>query len=147
MTPLATFLVEDSPVIRHNLVSTLEDLTAIKVVGVAECEADAVGALSDPRQRVDLVILDVVLREGTGLGVLRHAEVKHPGRTFVVLSNYATPEVRARALGLGATRVFDKSREIDALLDFCSDLAARAAKRADTGLDGILDEKRRHRTG
>ncbi len=44
--------------------------------------------------------------------------------TVVVLSNYATPEMRRKCLELGAARVFDKSHEIDDLLVFCSRLAA-----------------------
>jgi two-component system, OmpR family, response regulator len=127
MPLLKTFLIEDSPVIRQNLISTLEDLTAVRVVGFAEDEAQAVQVLSDRSRIIDLVILDVVLREGTGLGVLRRAEVRRVGRIFVVLSNYATVEVRARAMGLGAARVFDKSREIDALLDYCGSLSTTPA--------------------
>ena len=41
----------------------------------------------------------------------------------VVLSNYATPEMRERCLELGADGVFDKSTEIDALLSYCAGLA------------------------
>jgi len=35
------------------------------------------------------------------------------------LSNFAISEVRDRCLQLGADAVFDKSNEIDALLDYC----------------------------
>jgi two-component system OmpR family response regulator len=119
---LHTFVIEDSPVIRQNLVSTLEDLTSVKVVGVADTEAEAVRVLSNLSLRIDLVIVDVILREGTGLGVLRRPEVRRAGRHFVVFSNYATAEVRARATSLGASRVFDKSGEIDALIDYCNKL-------------------------
>jgi DNA-binding NarL/FixJ family response regulator len=41
----------------------------------------------------------------------------------VVLSNFATPEVRRRCLALGAAEVFDKSRDLDALIDYCDKLA------------------------
>jgi len=41
----------------------------------------------------------------------------------VVLSNFATPEIRRRALALGAARVFDKSRDLDALIDYCDELS------------------------
>ena len=41
----------------------------------------------------------------------------------VVLSNFATPDIRRRCLGLGADGVFDKSGEIDALIDYCRQLA------------------------
>jgi len=43
---------------------------------------------------------------------------------MVVLSNYATPDMRRKCLELGADRVFDKSNEIDALIQYCGRLAA-----------------------
>jgi DNA-binding NarL/FixJ family response regulator len=42
---------------------------------------------------------------------------------LVVLSNYATPDMRRKCLQLGADKVFDKSNEIDGLISYCSDLA------------------------
>ena len=41
----------------------------------------------------------------------------------MVLTNYATDEIRRHALALGASRVFDKSGEIDALVEHCIALA------------------------
>jgi two-component system, OmpR family, response regulator len=83
--------------------------------------------LSEGDRTCDLVIVDIVLRQGTGFGVLGAPAVRQPGRHFVVLSNYATPDVSRRALQLGAQRVFDKSNDIDALVDYCRQLAAPAA--------------------
>ena len=48
-----------------------------------------------------------------------------PERKVVVISNYATPEIRKHCLALGANEVFDKSTEIDALVDYCRALAAQ----------------------
>ena len=45
-------------------------------------------------------------------------------RRSVVLSNYATPDMRRKCLELGADRVFDKSNEIDALIGYCLRLAS-----------------------
>ena len=42
-----------------------------------------------------------------------------PGQKMVVLSNYATPDIRMRCAQLGVDAVFDKSNEIDALVDYC----------------------------
>jgi DNA-binding NarL/FixJ family response regulator len=75
----------------------------------------------------ELVIVDIVLRQGTGFGVLSDPAIRRPGRQFVVLSNYANSDVSRRALELGAQRVFDKSNDIDALVDYCRQLAASAA--------------------
>ncbi len=128
MPLLQIYLVEDSPVIRESLIATLEELAPVKVVGSAEDEDSALRWLGT--HRADLVIVDLFLKGGSGLGVLRAAQLLAPGTgdhgtrpRHVVLSNYATPAMRERCLALGADGVFDKSTEIDALLTYCVGLA------------------------
>jgi DNA-binding NarL/FixJ family response regulator len=123
MQPLRTFIVEDSPVIRENLIATLEELLPVQVVGTAEDESTAVHWLAQPGNAVDLLIVDIFLKAGTGLGVLRAAAAQPQCQHIVVLSNYATPDMRTKCLSLGADEVFDKSNEIDALIQHCGRLA------------------------
>lgn len=124
MTVLTTYLVEDSPVIQQSLIDMLQELTPVTVVGVAADEQAALQWLSDPTHEASLVIVDIFLRSGSGLGVLRAARNKLPKRHMVVLSNYATTDIRSTCLALGAEQVFDKSTEIDALILYCQTLAA-----------------------
>ena len=140
-TALRTFIVEDSPVIRENLVATLEELLPLKVVATAEDEAGAVQWLSDPNNECELGIIDIFLKRGTGLGVLKAVRRAKPHVKLVVLSNFATPDMRRACLDLGADKVFDKSNEIDSLLRYCARLAAGAAGAADAGDSGagLLD--------
>lgn len=129
MQLLKTYLVEDSPVIRENLIATLEELASVTVVGTAADEASAVAWLGDAHHAVDLVIVDIFLHTGSGLGVLR-AVGRLPARArLVVLSNFATRDIRRRCLELGADAVFDKSQDIDALMLYCSRLAQGDAAR------------------
>lgn len=124
MPELKTYIVEDSPLIRDDLIATLEELTPVRVVGTADSEGNALRWLLVPGQKVDLVVVDLFLRGGSGLGVLRTLALRPPpGCKVVVLSNYATPAMRRTCLELGADCVFDKSTEIDALIRFCGDLA------------------------
>jgi DNA-binding NarL/FixJ family response regulator len=123
MQTLNTYLVEDSPVIRQSLIAALEELSQVTVVGTSEDEASAVSWLSDKRHSVDLVITDIFLKAGSGLGVLRSASALALGCKLVVLTNYATADIRRRCLELGADRVFDKSNDIDALVTYCGRLA------------------------
>ena len=123
MPALKAFVVEDSPVIRENLIAALEELAPVHVVGSAEDEPGAVTWLVNADHACDLVIIDIFLKRGSGLGVLR--AVSHLGKpmSLVVLSNYATPDMRRKCMELGASRVFDKSNEIDALIQYCARLA------------------------
>lgn len=124
MQQLKTYIVEDSPVIRESLIATLEELVPVQVVGTAEDESTAVQWLSKSGNQADLVIIDIFLKGGSGLGVIRAAHGSAQGRCLVVLSNYATADIRRKCLDLGANRVFDKSNEIDALISYCGSLAA-----------------------
>ena len=125
MTPaLRTFLVEDSAVIRENLVATLEEILPLEVVGTAENEAGAVAWLADLRNGCEIAIIDIFLTKGTGIGVLKSLRRIERPLKLVVLTNFATPDIRSTCLALGADKVFDKSQDIDALLRYCARLAA-----------------------
>ena len=124
MLPIKTYIVEDSQVIRDSLIATLEELVPVTVVGTAEDEASAVAWLTRAGNEADLVIVDIFLKSGSGMGVLRTLQLMRRGRKVVVLSNYATQDVRRKCLELGADRVYDKSNEIDALIAYCGALAS-----------------------
>jgi DNA-binding NarL/FixJ family response regulator len=124
MAHLRTYIVEDSPVIRENLIATLEEMVPVEVVGTADDETSAAQWLGKADNACDLVIIDIFLKSGSGLGVLQAARKAESPRKLVVLSNYATPDMRRKCLQLGADKVFDKSNEIDGLINYCAKLAA-----------------------
>ncbi|MFY9509668.1 MAG: response regulator [Rubrivivax sp.] len=127
MSRLKAFIVEDSPVIRENLISALEELVPLQVVGWADDEAGALRWLADPANGCDIAIVDLFLRSGTGTGLLRSLHDSGSTVERVVLTNYAAPDLARHCLQLGASRVFDKSRDIDALVAHCLSLQATAA--------------------
>ena len=116
---MRTYIVEDNLTIRENLILTLEELADVRTVGVAETEAEGASWLLGNRSDWDLAIVDLFLKEGNGLGVLRACQKRAPGQKMVVLSNYATPDIRDRCFELGVDAVFDKSNEIDDLIEYC----------------------------
>lgn len=116
---LKTYIVEDNATIRDNLIATLEELVGIDAVGTAETENEAKDWLRKPDQAWDLAIVDLFLKQGSGLGVLEDCRNRKPHQKVIVLSNYATADIRKRCAQLGVDAVFDKSNEIDALVDYC----------------------------
>jgi DNA-binding NarL/FixJ family response regulator len=121
------YIVEDSPVILKNLVVALEELAPVQVVGTAADEASALAWLKDPANAADLVVIDIFLKSGSGLGVLRAMQALGLGAKRVVLTNYATTDMRQACLKLGADRVFDKSSEVEELLAYCTGVDGGAA--------------------
>lgn len=120
---LNTFIVEDNETIRDNLVATLHELTTIRAVGFATSEDEASDWLREHAGQWQLAIVDLFLKQGSGLGVVKACLARKPSQRVVVLSNYATLDVRERCAALGVDAVFDKSNEIDALVDYCIALA------------------------
>lgn len=116
---LRTYIVEDNATIRENLIGALEELASIKALGWAESEGDATSWLTRHLGGWDLAIVDLFLKQGSGLGVLEACRSRRRDQRVVVLSNYATADMRKRCMQLGADAVFDKSNEIDALVDYC----------------------------
>jgi DNA-binding NarL/FixJ family response regulator len=120
---IKTYVIEDSPTIRDNLIATLEELTGVDTVGTAETEKESVDWLTNSSNVWDLAIVDLFLKQGTGLGVVSACKNRLPTQKVIVLSNYATPDVRKQCALLGADAVFDKSTEIEQLLEFCVNLS------------------------
>ena len=116
---LKTYLVEDNPTIRDNLIATLVELASVDAVGTSDNENDGKEWLLKNPQKWDLAILDLFLKQGSGLGVLAACRDRKPTQKVVVLSNYATADIRQRCAQLGVDAVFDKSNEIDALVEYC----------------------------
>jgi DNA-binding NarL/FixJ family response regulator len=75
---------------------------------------------------VDLAIIDIQLKEGSGIGILSALQ-KDPQRfgapRKVVLTNFAHSTMRQRCQTLGMDAFFDKSLHINELIDYITDAA------------------------
>ncbi len=123
MPQLKAFLVEDSSIIRENLIDLLEEALPMSVVGIAEDEFTALKWFDSSDNDCDIVIVDIFLKAGSGLGLLKAAAGIYKPAKWVVFSNHATADMRERCMELGADCVFDKSNEIEGLLLYCKQLA------------------------
>jgi DNA-binding NarL/FixJ family response regulator len=117
--PLHTVVIEDNAKIRESLIPTLAELADAQVFAVAESASQAIEILERHKQEWDLAVVDLFLKEGSGLGVLRAMRDRLPHQHMLILTNYPTAEVRRRCLELGADGVFDKSTELEAFFDLC----------------------------
>jgi DNA-binding NarL/FixJ family response regulator len=110
---VAALVVEDSSVLVERLREMLAGLEGVSLVDVVDTERAAVRALRD--SDVDVVLLDLRLREGDGFAVLHEISRRMKRPTVVVLSNYSLPEYRNAALKMGAQYFLDKSHEMEDL--------------------------------
>jgi DNA-binding NarL/FixJ family response regulator len=125
---LQAYVVEDNATIRENLVGTLEELTCVKVAGTSATENEALAWLDQNTERWDILIVDLFLKQGSGMHLAQRIARRRPGQKVVVFSNYINANVRKRCAQLGVDAVFDKSTEIDSLVDYCSHQCFRIAQ-------------------
>ena len=119
---LRVLLVEDSPVICGLIAEIINDVPGVKVAESVGSERDAIEAIG--RLDVDVVILDLQLRKGTGFGVLRAMRDMPKRPIVVVLTNFALRSYRETALALGARDFLDKSRDYDRLPAILTEIAS-----------------------
>ncbi len=76
---------------------------------------------------VDLLILDLQLKIGTGFGVLESIGNNRP--TTVVMTNYALPQYRERARQLGVEHFLNKEKDFERLPEIVADIRAARCSR------------------
>jgi DNA-binding NarL/FixJ family response regulator len=113
--PLTALLVEDDPDVRARIKDLLEKETPLKVIAEAAGADAAMATLATFPTSV--VVVDLVLAQGTGFDVIRQCQAlpSRPER-IVLLTNYCSEDIRRKALTLGADYAFDKSLELDELV-------------------------------
>jgi two-component system, OmpR family, response regulator len=112
---LKVFLVEDSVSVRDRLIELLADPGNVEIVGFAETQDASLAKLRS--DTVDVAIVDLNLKGGSGFGVIEAVRAQHPKAppTIVVLTNYAFPEYEVACRQRGADFFFDKSTQFSAV--------------------------------
>ncbi|MBC7435564.1 MAG: response regulator [Bdellovibrionales bacterium] len=117
---LKAYLAEDNAILRENLVGALEEMTCVNVVGTGSTEVESLAWLAGNPLGWDILVVDLFLSPGSGLRLVEKIQRARVGQKIIVFSNYATAAVRMTCARLGVDAVFDKSTEIDSLVDYCS---------------------------
>jgi len=113
-------LVEDSRVLAERMRETLATLDDVEVVASVTDESAAVAAVRD--NHVDVIVLDLQLREGTGFGVMERLGKSRP--LVIVFTNYMLPEYQRLANALGVEYFLNKSRDYERLPEIIQEIGA-----------------------
>src|SRR5258707_13318536 len=97
---LRVLLVEDSKVLTERLTEAIDQIADVRLIGTAETEAAAIAL--GRRAAVDVIILDLHMRQDTGFGVMRALATTQLRPQIIVLTNYDLPEYKNAAFALAA---------------------------------------------
>ncbi|MFN7733324.1 MAG: response regulator [Pirellula sp.] len=109
------FIVDGHPLIRDGLRSRISSLPHLVVCGESASEDEAFHAIQ--RLKPDLVIVDIILKEGTGLELVKRLRTHCPNVRCLVIDGYHESPYAERALRVGALGYLSKHETESLLLE------------------------------
>lgn len=94
------FIVDDHPLVRRGLQALIALQPDLEVCGEAEDEAEAMERIRQAQP--DVVVVDLMLRRGSGLSLLKRLDREFPKLKMLVLSMHCEATYVQRAVRLGA---------------------------------------------
>jgi DNA-binding NtrC family response regulator len=136
--PVRVLVVDDDAEVRGLLSVVLARARAAVVEAISG--AEAIGALG--RDEFDVVVIDVVLADGSGLDVLRWAKGAEIDAEFVVLTGHADVETAVEAMRLGAYDFVVKPWRNAALTEIVHKAAEKKAlRRENSALKEVITRR------
>jgi DNA-binding NarL/FixJ family response regulator len=99
-TPVHIMLVDDHPLVRDGLRARLEAVPHFRVVAEADSGAEALALAGGTR--IDLVLMDITMRDGSGIEATARLTANHPDIAILILSMHDKLEYVTQAMQAGA---------------------------------------------
>lgn len=114
-TPRRVFVVDDHPLIREGLAAQIATHPNINLCGEAEDVAEALSRIGAAEP--DLVIVDISLKNGNGIDLVKRLKAKDPSLVILVWSMHPESLYAERALRAGARGYVNKGRTADQIME------------------------------
>jgi len=112
---MKVLIVDDSAVVRVRLADLLLEVEGVESVAQAENGQQALELVKSLKP--DVAIVDVRMPRRSGIDLLEDVRKSKQTIKVIMLTNYPTPENREKCLSLGADYFFDKSSEIEEVVN------------------------------
>ena len=108
-------VVDDHPMMRDGLSMRITSQPDWEVCGVAATEDEGVAIIAE--QSPDLVLVDISLKSGNGIELIKRVRSKNPCVKFLAISAYKESLYEERALRAGAMGYLNKQESNEKLID------------------------------
>jgi DNA-binding NarL/FixJ family response regulator len=125
---MRVFVVDDSALLREQVVGLLSVLVGVEIIGQAQYALEAFHEICELKP--DVVTLDIHLIGGSGIDVLRRIKRLDPAPIVIMLTNSTTPPYRRKCMRAGADFFLDKSSDFENLKAIIETLSNRIDKSA-----------------
>lgn len=108
------FVVDDHPIVRHGIAQLINRETDLEVCGEAEDEAQAVATIG--RIAPDIALVDLMLKNGSGISLIQKLKARYPKLPVIVLSMHSESLYCERVFRAGANGYLMKKDATEKLL-------------------------------
>lgn len=115
LSPAKILIVDDHPMVREGLTMRISTQRGLKVCGEAATEDEALSLLQETNP--DLVIVDISLKSGHGIELIKQVRSRYPAVKMLVFSGYQESLYAERALRAGALGYLNKQESNDKVLE------------------------------
>lgn len=116
------FLVDDHPLFREGLAGLINRLPDLKVCGEAETMPEAIEGMQ--RTKADAAIVDLSLREGSGIELIKGIRAHSPSTAILVLSMHDERRYAERCIRAGARGYVMKAQSATQIVAALRDVIA-----------------------
>jgi DNA-binding NarL/FixJ family response regulator len=118
---IQTLIADDSSLLRDRIISLLNSINNVFVVGEAENGVDALQLIRE--KEPDLAILDIRMPEMNGIEVLKKIRKLKMKTKVCILTNYAYPIYKRRCFEAGADYFLSKTEDFEDIKIVITELA------------------------
>jgi len=108
-------IVDDHPMVREGLTLRISTQPDLKVCGEAATEAEALALVCELNP--DLVLIDISLKSGNGIELVKQIKSRYPDVRMLVISGFQESLYAERALRAGALGYLNKQESNDKILN------------------------------
>jgi DNA-binding NarL/FixJ family response regulator len=108
-------IVDDHPLVREGMTMRISTQRDLEVCGEAATEDEALILI--PKARPDLMIVDISLKDGNGLELIKRTRSQHPAVKMLVVSGFQESLYAERALRAGAMGYVSKQHSNDTVIE------------------------------
>lgn len=120
-------IVEDDPQMRAFFSASVAGSSRLSLAGVLASVADAKAWLNTPERRVDVLLVDLGLPDGSGLELIRHAARTHPECEALVVSMFGDETNVLASIEAGALGYIHKDATPDDIAQTILEMKAGAS--------------------
>ena len=132
---MKVLLADSSPLVCERLKTILQNIEGLSIVATASTFHDTIEMID--RAKPDVIILDIQMKDGSGMNVVRRLKREDPAAIIIVMTNLTNSLNKKKYLSEGVDFFLDKSFDFDKIVEILNGLLVSVPSEKENVRDGF----------